>query len=36
MWLVEMLGVSLVLGVIGGVAWRLGEDWWEKRQREQQ
>lgn len=36
MWLVELVGISLVAGVVLGVAWRLGENWWEKRQSEQQ
>jgi len=35
MFLLELFGISLVLGVVGGVTWRLVEDWYEKHQQEQ-
>jgi len=32
MWMLELFGISIVGGVVLGVAWRLGEDWLEKRE----
>jgi hypothetical protein len=34
MLILELFGISLVLGVVGGVSWRLYEDWQEKREAE--
>lgn len=31
MLVLALLGVSLVLGVVGGVTWRLVEDWYDRR-----
>ena len=36
MYLLELFGISLVVGVVGGVTWRLVEGWYEKRQAENQ
>jgi hypothetical protein len=33
MWLLELIGISLVAGTILGVSWRLLEDAWEKHTR---
>lgn len=30
MWLLELIGISLVAGTILGVSWRVLEDWWDK------
>lgn len=32
MWLLEAIGISIVIGTIGGLVWRVTEDWWERRQ----
>jgi hypothetical protein len=32
MWLLELVGLSAVVGIIGGVAWRFGEDYLERRE----
>ncbi len=31
MIVLELFAVSLVIGVALGVAWRVAENWWEKR-----
>lgn len=31
MWMLQLLGLSLVMGTVVGVSWRVIEDWMEKR-----
>jgi hypothetical protein len=31
MWLVEVFAVTLVVGTVLGLGWRVAEDWLEKR-----
>lgn len=30
MWLLELIGISLVAGTVLGISWRVIEDWWDK------
>lgn len=30
MWLLELIGISLVAGTVLGVSWRALENWWDK------
>jgi hypothetical protein len=34
MWMIELIGLSLVCGTVLGITWRITEDWWEKREQE--
>lgn len=36
MWLFELLGFTIVVGIVAGLAWRFGEDWLEKRNNRKQ
>lgn len=31
MVLLEFIGLAVVIGVVGGVSWRLIENWWDNR-----
>jgi uncharacterized membrane-anchored protein YhcB (DUF1043 family) len=31
MWLVELMGLVVLVGAVLGVVWRFAEDWFEKR-----
>lgn len=32
MWLLELIAISIIGGVIGGLGWRLVDEWSERRQ----
>ena len=32
MWLLELMGLVVVSGVVLGVVWRAGENWYEQRE----
>jgi hypothetical protein len=34
MWLLELIGISLVAGTVLGVSWRIVEDWWDRHEQE--
>lgn len=36
MWLLQLVGISVIAGVVLGVSWRLVESYLEKRQGENQ
>jgi hypothetical protein len=31
MWMLQLIAISVLVGVVAGVVWRLAEDWLERR-----